>query len=89
MKITIEIQQIRNLKDRSEKSHKKIKKLESCNELLELIVEVLETQDPTFHLFGFEISESGEKTITHLLGLSLSITIIFTARKEFEIALEV
>lgn len=62
--------------------------METCNQVVENLIEVLESQDPSFQLFGFQIGENGEKAITYLLSLCLSITIIFTARTEFEVALE-
>jgi uncharacterized membrane protein YqjE len=82
LKIKIEAQQHRH-------DEKKVKKLKTCTELLENMIEVIDTQDPVFSLFGFHLEESGTKSLTYLLGIGLSLTVIFVVRAEVDLELEV
>ena len=82
LKLKIEIQQKKH-------NEKVVHKLKTCFELLENLIEVIDTQDPVFSLFGFHIEESGAKALTYFLGIGLSLTVIFTARKEIDLELEV
>lgn len=66
-----------------------MQKLKTCSDLLENLIEIIDNQDPVFALFGFHIEESGAKALTYFLGIGLSLTVIFTARKEIDLELEV
>ena len=74
--------------DHKEKLSTKVHRLEACKDLVELLEEIIEEQDPAFQLLGFSITEGALQTIVYLLGIGISLTLVFMAKAEIEIALE-
>lgn len=87
MKIAVELQQLQ-LSALRHVVQKQLLQRKAAFELMTNLIQIIESQNPVFHLLGLQVGESGSKGITIVMGAALSLTIIFVARAEVDLELE-